>query len=94
MTLASPPVNSVLTFIQTTMDALNQPDVAVDFILPLSPTSPSKDGSRNPPSPLSPLLIQLHTVSKMTSYGEQLGDDTTGVQGIQACLVGMLASGV
>ena len=61
------------------MEALNQLDAAVDFILPLSPTSPSKAGSRNPPPPLSPLLIQLRTVSKM--YGERLGDDAMGVQG-------------
>jgi len=46
----------------------------------LSPTSPSKAGSRNPPPTLSPLLVQLHTVSKMTVYGE-LGDDAMGKQG-------------
>ena len=40
----------------------------------LSPTSPSKAGWRNPPQPLSPLLVQLRTVSKMTTYGE-LGHD-------------------
>jgi len=62
--------------------------------LPLSPTSPSKAGSRNPPPPLSPLLIQLRTVSKMTVYGERLGDDAMGVQGRRASLVGVLAGGV
>ena len=81
ITLASPLVDSVVTFTQATMDALKQLDAAVDFILPLSPTCPSKAGSRNPPPQLSPLLIQLCMVSKMTSYGEQLGDDNTGVQG-------------
>ena len=76
------------------METLNQLDAAVDFILPLSPTSPSKAGSRNPPPPLSPLLIQLRTVSKMTAYGERLGDDAIGVQGSRARRAGMLASGV
>jgi len=94
ITLASPLVDSVVTFTQATMDALKQLDAAVDFILPLSPTCPSKAGSRNPPPQLSPLLIQLCMVSKMTSYGEQLGDDNTGVQGSWGRLVGMLASGV
>ena len=76
------------------METLNQLDVVVDFILPLSPTSPSKAGSRNPPPPLSPLLIQLCMVSKMTAYGELLGDDAMGVQGSRASLVGVLAGGV
>jgi len=78
------------------MEALNQLDAAVDFILPHSPTSPSKAGSRNPPPLLSPLLIQLHTVSKTTAHGEhwQLGDDTMGMQGRQASLAGVLAGGV
>ena len=44
--------------------------------------------------PLSPLLIQLRTVSNMTAYGERLGDDAMGVQGSRARLVGMLAGGV
>jgi len=51
------------------------------LILPLSPTSPSRAGLRNPAPPLSPLLIQLCTISKMTSYGERLGDDAMGIQG-------------
>jgi len=76
------------------MEALNQLDAAVDFILFLSPTSPSKAGSRNPPPPLFSLLIQLHTVSKMTAYAEQLGDDAMGMQGRRASLAGVLASGV
>jgi len=52
--LAPPPVDSVAMVIRAPMEALNQLDAAVDFILPLSPTSPSKAGSRNPPPPLSP----------------------------------------
>ena len=63
------------------------------LILPLSLTSPSKSGSRNPPPPLSPFLVQLFTVSKMTVYGE-MGDDTMGKQGRQAGLAGLLAGGV
>jgi len=63
------------------------------LILPLSFTSPSKAGSRNPPPPLSPCLIQLCTVSKMTAYGE-LGDDAMGMQGRRASLAGVLAGGV
>jgi len=92
--LAPPLVGSVVTVIRAPMETLNQLDAAVDFILPLSPTSPSKAGSRNPPPPLSPLLIQLRTVSKMTAYGERLGDDAMGVQGSRARLAGMLAGGV
>ena len=84
--LAPPPVDSVVTVVRAPMEALNQLDAAVDFILPLSPTSPSKAGSRNPTPPLSPLLIQLRTVSKMTAYGERLGDDAMGVQGSRARL--------
>jgi len=61
--LAPPPVDSVVTVIRAPMDALNKLDAAVDFILPLSPISPSKAGSRNPAPLLSPLLIQLRTVS-------------------------------
>ena len=76
------------------METLNQLDAVVDSILPLSPTSPSKADSRNPPPPLSPLLIQLCMVSKMTVYGELLGDDAMGVQGSRASLVGVLAGGV
>jgi len=76
------------------METLNQLDATVDFILSLSPTSPSKGGSRNPPPPLSPLLIQLRTVSKLTAYGERLGDDAMGVQGSRDRLAGMLACGV
>jgi len=45
--------------------------------VPLSSTSPSKAGSRKTPPPLFPFLVQLHTVSKMTAYGE-LGDDAMG----------------
>ena len=63
------------------------------LILPLSLTSPSKDGSRNPPPPLSPFLVQLRTVSKMTFYGE-LGDDAMGKKGRRAGLAGVLAGGV
>jgi len=66
----------------------------VDFILPLSPTSPSEAGLRNPPPQFSPLLIQLCTVSKMTAYGERLGDDAMAVQGSRARLAGILAGGV
>jgi len=61
--------------------------------VPLSPTSPSKAGSRNPPPPLSTLLVQLRTVSKMTAYGE-LGDDAMGKQGRRARFEGVLAGGV
>jgi len=55
--------------------------------VPLSPTSPSKAGSRNPPPPLSPLLVQLCTVSKMTAYGE-LGDAAMSKLGRRASLAG------
>ena len=34
--------------VRAPMETLNQLDAVVDFILPLSPTSPSKAGSRNP----------------------------------------------
>jgi len=94
ITLAAPPADLVVTVIRTPMETLNQLDAAVDFILPLSPTSPSKAGSRNPSPPLSPLLIQLRTVSKMTAYGERLGDDAMGMQGRRASLAGVLAGGV
>jgi len=94
ISLASPPVDLVVTVIQAPIEALNQLDAAVDFILPLSPTSPSNVGSRNPPPTLSPLLIQLRTVSKMTAYGEQLGDDAMGIQGSRASFAGVLAGGV
>jgi len=50
------------------------------LILPLSLTSPSKADLSNPPPPLSPFLVQLCTVSKMTAYGE-MGDDAMGKQG-------------
>jgi len=92
--LAPPPVDSVVTVIRALMEALNQLDAAVTFTLPLSPTSPNKAGSRNPPPPISPLLIQLCTVSKMTAYGERLGDDAMGMQGRRASLAGVLAGGV
>ena len=52
--IALAPVDSVVTVIRAPMEALNQLDAAVHFILPLFPTSPSKAGSRNPPPPLSP----------------------------------------
>ena len=52
-------VGSVVTVIRAPMETLNQLDAVVDFILPLSPTSPSKAGSRNPPPPLSPLSYGL-----------------------------------
>jgi len=61
-------------------------------VVPLSPTSPSKAGSRNPPPPLSPLLVQFRTVSKMTAYGE-LGDDTMSKLGRRASLAGALVKG-
>jgi len=64
------------------------------LILPLFPTSPRKAGSRNPFPPLSPLLIQLCNVSKMTGYGEGLGDDAMGMQGRRTSLAGVLAGGV
>ena len=104
--LAPPLVRSVVTITRAPMETLHQLDAAVDFILPLSPASPSKAGSRNPPPPLSPLLIQLRTVCKMTAYGiprpvsnmtacgERLGDDAMGVQGSRARLAGMLSGGV
>jgi len=63
------------------------------LILPLPLTSPSKTGLCNPPPPLSPFLIQLRTVSKMTAYGE-MGDDTMCKQGKRAGLAGVLAGGV
>jgi len=63
------------------------------LILPRSFAFPSKAGSRNHPPPLSPLLVQLRTVSKMTAYGE-LGDDAMGMQGRRASLAGVLAGGV
>ena len=104
--LAPPLVRSVVTVTRAPMETLHQLDAVVDFILPLSPASPSKAGSRNPPPRLSPLLIQLRTVSEMTAYGiprtvsnmtacgERMGDDAMGVQGSKARLAGMLAGGV
>ena len=53
ITFAPFPVDSVVTVLRAPMETLN---------------SPSKAGSRNPPPPLSPLLVQLRTVSKMTAY--------------------------
>jgi len=76
--LAPLPVDSVVTVLWAPMETLN---------------SPSKAGSRNPPPPLSPLLVQLRTVSKMTAYGE-MGDDAMGKQGRRASLAGVLAGGV
>jgi len=76
--LAPLPVESVITVLRAPMETLN---------------SPSKAGSRSPPPPLSPLLVQLHTVSKMTAYGE-LGHDAMGKQGRRAGLAGVLAGGV
>ena len=64
----------------------------LDLVAPF-PTSPGKAGSRNPPPPLSPLLVHLRTVSKMTAYGE-LGDGAMGMQGRRASLAGVLAGGV
>jgi len=58
----------------------------------LLPTSPSKAGSHNPPPPLSRLLVQLRTVSKMTAYGE-LGDDVMGKQGRRDSIAGVLVGG-
>ena len=63
------------------------------LILSLSLTSPSKAGSSNPPPILSPFLVQVRTVSKMTAYGE-VGDDAMGKQGRRAGLAGVLAGGV
>ena len=94
--LASPlVVNSVVKVIWEPMEALNQLDGAAgDFILPLSPTSPSNAGSRNPPPLLSPLLIhQLRTVPKITADDERLGDDAMGVQVSPSSLEGVLAGG-
>jgi len=78
------------------MEDLKKTDGAADdLILPLSTTSPSNAGSRNPPPPHSHLLIhQLCTVPKGTCNGERLGDDVMGVQDSQASLVGVLAGGV
>jgi len=61
-----PPVDLVVKVVREPMEAFNQLDGAAgDFILPLSPTSPSNGGSRNPPPLRSPLLIhQLCTVPK------------------------------
>jgi len=94
--LAPSPVDSVVTVLREPMEALNQLDGAAgDFILPLSPTSSSNAGSRNPPPPLSTLLIhQLRTVPKMTADDERMGDDAMDVQGGQASLAGVLAGGV
>jgi len=94
--LVPPPVHPVVMVIRAPMAALNQLDGAAgDFILPLSPTSPSNAGSRNPPPPLSPLLIhQLRMVPKMTADDERLGDDAMGVQGNRASFAGVLAGGV
>jgi len=64
------------------------------LILPLSTTSPNKAGSHNPPPLLSPLLIQLRTVSKMIAYDERFWDDAMGMQGRRASLAGVLAGGV
>ena len=61
--LAPHPVDLVVKDVQEPMEVRNQLDAAVDFILSLSPTSPSKAGSFNPPPTLSPLLVQLLTVS-------------------------------
>ena len=47
----------------------------------------------NTHTPLTPCLVQLRTVSKMTVYGE-LGDDAMGKQGRRAGLAGVLAGGV
>jgi len=80
----------VLHVVNKTSIRLNQLETAVDFIFPLSPTSPTKAGSQ----PLSPLLIQLRTVSKMIVYDERLGDDAMGMQGRRASLAGVLAGGV
>jgi len=94
--LVLPLVDSVVTVCREPMEVLNQLDGAAgDFILHLSPTSPSNAGSRNTPPPLSPLLIhQLLKVSKMTADDEHLGDDAMGVQGSRASLAGVLADGV
>ena len=91
-----PPVDLVFKVVRESMEALNQLDGAAgDFILPLSPTSSSNAGSRNPPPPLSTLLIhQLRTVPKMTADEERMGDDAMDVQGGQASLAGVLAGGV
>jgi len=93
--LAPPPIDLVVTVIRARMEALNQLDgTAGDFILPLSPTSPSNAGSRNPPPPLSSLLIhQFRTVPKVTCNDERLGDEAMGVQGSRASLAGVLADG-
>jgi len=76
--LAPLPVNSVVMVLRASMVTLN---------------SPSKAGSRNPPPPLSPLLVQLYTVSKMTAYGE-MGDDAMSKKGRRASLAGVLTGGV
>ena len=49
-------IRSVFSITRAPMETLHQLDAAVDFILPLSPASSSKAGSRNPPPPatLSP----------------------------------------
>ena len=98
-------IRSVFSSTRAPMETLHQLDAAVDFILPLSPASSSKAGSRNPSPRLSPRLIQIRTVCKMTACGtprpvsnmtvcgERLGDDAMGVQGSRARLAGMLAGG-
>jgi len=54
--LTPPPVDLVVKIPQEPVEDLNRLDGAADdFILPLSPTSPSNAGLRNPPPPtLSP----------------------------------------
>jgi len=96
LTFKHPPIDSVVMVLREPKEALNQLDGAAgDFILPLSPTSPNNAGSRNPPPPLSPLLIhQLRTVPKMTADDQGLGDDDMGIQGSRASLAGVLEGGV
>jgi len=94
--LAPHPVDLVVKDVQEPMEVRKQMDRAAgDFILPLSPTSPSNVVSHNPPQPRSPLLIhRLLKVPKVTCNGERLGDDAMGVQGSRVSLAGVLAGGV
>ena len=98
-------IRSVFSITRAPMETLHQLDAAVDFILSLSPASPSKVDSRNPPPRLSPRLIQICTVCKMTACGiprpvsnmtvcgKRLGDDAMGVQVNRGRLAGMLPGG-
>jgi len=83
------------------MEVLNQLDGADDSVIeedsadaPLSPTSPSNAGSRNPPPLRSPLLIhQKSMFSKTTTNDEGPGNDAMRVQGKRADAEGVQVDG-